>query len=304
MTQRIVLVNLGTPDEPTETAIRRYLKEFLSDPRVVALPRIVWLPILYLFILPFRPTRLAFRYAEIWDDDSPIRTITKRQAEKLQARDKSNSVEYAMTYGKPCIDDLAQDASRETLVIPLFPQYTSATTEAVCDRFPKTDNIRFVRGYHDHPLYIDALASSVTEFWSSTGQTDKLLMSFHGLPKAQDADRVYSGQCEETAALLARRLNLAEGCWQTSYQSRMGPAPWLQPYTDQTLRKWANQGVSSVAIVSPGFAADCLETLEEIDIQCRQIFLNNGGQHFHYIPALNDRKASIDLLEALVKENL
>lgn len=304
MTQRIVLVNLGTPDAPTETAIRQYLKEFLSDPRVVTLPRIVWLPILYLFILPFRPTRLAFKYAEIWDGDSPIRTITERQAKKLQARDESKRVEYAMTYGKPCIDELPKDADRETLVIPLFPQYTSATTEAVFDRFPKTDNIRFVRSYHDHPLYIRALASSVTEFWSSTGHTDKLLMSFHGLPKAQDADRLYAGQCQETAALLARQLNLAEDRWQTSYQSRMGGAPWLQPYTDQTLRKWAKEGVSSVAILCPGFAADCLETLEEIDIRYRQVFLNNGGRHFHYIPALNDREASIDLFEALVKENL
>jgi ferrochelatase len=308
----VVLVNLGTPDQPTPRAVRRYLKQFLSDRRVVEAPRFIWFWVLRLFILPFRPRSVAEGYSEIWRDDSPIREITRDQAHKLQQRVPA-TVDWAMSYGEPALPDVLDrlaDAGHESiLVIPLYPQYSSSTVGAVMDGVARwigkrreLPAIQIVRDYWEEPAWQKAMAESIRRFQADHGVPERLLFSFHGIPKSYEkkGDR-YAERCRASADAIARHLGLEDDQWQLTFQSRFGPTEWLQPYTDETLTQWARDGVRDVQVVCPGFAADCLETLEEICVENRDYFLENGGTHFAYIPALNADDAYIDALEIVTK---
>lgn len=321
----IILINLGTPDEPTPSAVRRYLRQFLSDTRVIEIPKPVWQIILNLFVLPFRPKRVAHAYQSIWGvgalegevADSPIRHIANQQVSALQERikagfaDGSVSVHSAMTYGNPSIpavfDDLQAQGVEQFVVLPLFPQYSATSTAAVYDAISRWSKARrelpsisIIKDYFDHPLYIQALANSVRRFQADNGKPEKLLMSFHGIPQPYaDKGDPYPERCRATAQLLADELGLADDEWLCSFQSRFGKQEWVKPYTDASLQAWGSEGVSSVQVISPAFSADCLETLEELAIENRDIFVNAGGGDYRYIPALNSDEAHIDLLEAL-----
>ncbi|MGO2414539.1 MAG: ferrochelatase [Cobetia crustatorum] len=314
----VMLVNLGTPDAPTPKAVRRYLGEFLGDVRVIDLPRLLWLPILHGLVLTTRPKKVAEAYASVWTEDgSPLMAIGKRQRAALEARlaeslGEDIPVELAMTYGNPRMEEvgrkLAKRGADHILVLPLYPQFSRTTTAAVFDRLaralqpcPHLPELRFVRDYHDHPDYISALADSVRQHWATEGRHGKrLLMSYHGIPKRYaTAGDPYPRQCERTSQLLAEALELSEDEWAMTYQSRFGKAEWLQPYTDMTLKAWGAEGLESVDVISPAFAADCLETLEELEEENRGYFTEAGGGDFRYIAALNDRPEHIDLLEAL-----
>ncbi len=319
----IVLVNLGTPDKPTAAAVRSYLKEFLSDRRVIegsGLRRALWWLALNLIILQVRPRQVARLYQSIWEQDSPMRRILNQQVAELQLAlqrrypGHSPEVFAAMSYGNPsfkqCLVNLHQSGYRRILVMPLFPQYSATSIGPVYDtvaRFQLASrdicDIRVLRDYHDHPLYIAALAQSVRQSWQQYGRAEKLLLSFHGMPKAYaDQGDPYPQQCLQTVQLLARQLELSEMEYQLAFQSRFGPAEWLQPYTDKTLEQCAAQGVKSVDVISPCFSADCLETLEEIAIENRQLFEQAGGEQYRYIPALNATTEHIELLVTLVEE--
>jgi ferrochelatase len=312
----VLIANLGTPDAPTAGAIRRYLREFLSDPRVVELPRALWLPILYGFILPFRPRKLAHAYASVWSEQgSPLLKIAQGQTEKLRAVLGSETpVALGMSYGNPSLASAlaeldAQGADR-ILLIPLYPQYSGTTTASVLElafrelsKRRKLPELCTINDYHDHPGYIEALAHSVREHWQQSGRSDHLLMSFHSIPqKYVDKGDPYDAQCKRTAARLAQALALESGKWSISFQSRLGTQPWLQPYTDKVLPVLATQGIQSLDVICPGFSADCLETLEEVAIRYREDFLAAGGKSFRYIPALNASDSFINFLSALVKE--
>ena len=264
--------------------MRAYLGEFLSDPRVVKLPRFIWLPILKGVVLRTRPEKSAEKYAAIWTPEgSPLAVYTKRLSQALRAR-TGRQVEYAMRYGEPSIDAvLARFPDRDVKVIPLYPQYAESTTETVADVLAGRG--RMVKDFHDHPRYIGALAAGVQRHWQRNGRAP-LVMSFHGLPRR--GAEVYETQCRVTAALLARDLGIDDGQWQVTFQSRFGFAEWLQPYTEPTLVAMARSGVARVDVVCPGFVCDCLETLEEIAIAARQAFLNAGGRELHALPCLND----------------
>ncbi|MBI5911628.1 MAG: ferrochelatase [Betaproteobacteria bacterium] len=318
----ILLVNLGTPEAPTAAAVRRYLKEFLSDPRVVEIPRPLWWLILNGIILNFRPAKSAAKYAQIWyQDGSPLKLHTERQAkllrEYLDALDHSTLVvEHAMRYGDPSIAAVLarlKDAHCERiLVLPLYPQYAASTTasafDAVSNFFRQTRNIpelRLVKRFHDHPAYISALAEGVRKHWTQHGKPDRLLMSFHGLPRyTLERGDPYHCECQKTARLLAEALALAPEQYQLSFQSRFGRAEWLQPYSAATLAQWGRQGLRRVDVVCPGFVADCLETLEEIGIEGKAEFLKAGGKEFHAIPCLNESDAWIQALAQIVLEHL
>lgn len=321
MSQRIavLLVNLGTPDEPTAVAIRRYLKEFLSDPRVVSAPRFLWWFILRFFILPRRPKELEVTYRVIWGEDSPIRSISKELASqiqnKLSAENDEIQVAYAMTYGQPSVantlEGLKFDSLEQLLVIPLYPQYSTTTTEPVIDRIHRVldlprnqPELHFINNYHQHPPYIKAVADSISRNWESNGRSGHLLLSFHGLPLSHSQGDPYAQQCERSAALIATKLQLRSDEWMLTYQSRRGRQPWLQPYTDETLRQLAAEGVDSVTVACPGFAADCLETLHEIEIEAKEIFLSAGGTDFQYVPALNASSDQTDLLLSLISKHI
>ncbi len=309
----VLLINLGTPDAPTPEALRRYLREFLSDPRVVDLPRWQWLPLLHGVILRTRPKRSAAAYARIWTKDgSPLRLYTERLAEGLQ-RSLGLPVRIAMRYGNPRIEAGLQELRRagveRLIALPLYPQYSATTTATAYDALGETlrhwrhvPPLRWVGDYHREPEYIDALARSVERHWQTRGQGERLLLSFHGLPEryAREGDP-YPEQCRATAEALVARLGLSEGQWALSYQSRFGREPWLTPYTDETLVHWAREGVRAVDVICPGFATDCLETLEEIAMENRDHFLAAGGERFHYIPALNDHPDHVRLLAGLVR---
>jgi ferrochelatase len=312
-----LLVNLGTPDKPTEVAIRRYLKEFLSDPRVISSPRFIWWFVLRLFILPRRPKELEAAYRVIWREDSPIRSICKKLVSQLQDRlstgDDETCVQFAMTYGGPSIQETLEGLNVESLeqllVIPLYPQYSTTTTEpvlakihAVLHRTQKQPELQFINNYHEHPLYIEAVADSILDNWKVNGRSSRLLLSFHGLPLSHKDP--YAQQCERSAALIATKLRLQSDEWMLTYQSRRGNQPWLQPYTDETLRQLAAEGVESVTIACPGFAVDCLETLHEIEIEAREIFLTAGGTDFQYVPALNASSDQTDLLLSLISKHI
>jgi ferrochelatase len=282
--------------------VRRYLAEFLADPRVVQLPRLIWLPILHGIILRTRPAKSAKKYQSIWmPEGSPLAVHTRRQADLLRdyLSQEKISVEYAMRYGEPTITDGLKRLSNcgKIVVIPLYPQYSRSTTESIRDvigaRFPMVEN------FHDHPAYIAALAAGVQRHWTAHGKGEKLVMSFHGLPKrAVDLGDPYQAQCFVTAKLLAGALRIAPGDYAVTFQSRFGAAEWLRPYTEPTLVELAKQGIRRVEVVCPGFVADCLETLEEIAIEARHAFLGAGGRQFHALPCLNE---SAEWIEALAK---
>lgn len=313
----VLLVNLGTPDAPTVPAVRRFLAEFLSDPRVIDLPRWFWLPVLYLVVLVIRPFRSVRAYKKVWTESgSPLMVISKKQRDALQQEqascDNAMPVALSMRYGQPSIktalQKLREHKCNRIVVLPLYPQFSVTTTASVDDALRTVlaamrwhPDIAFVNNYHAEPKYIDALAKSIESHWMEHGRADILLMSFHGIPQHfVDAGDPYFEQCKATAALLAERLHLDDNRWAIGFQSRVGREAWLKPYTDLLLKKWAAEGVRRVDTVCPGFSADCLETLEEIAIQNRESFIAAGGESLSYIAALNDRNEHIRFLADLV----
>jgi ferrochelatase len=315
-TMGILLVNLGTPDAPTPAALRRYLSEFLSDPRITEMPRWLWWLILHGIILRIRPRRSARKYQKIWTKaGSPLLTISQAQAQALVQTLKAHftapiNVALGMRYGNPSIakalEELRQANAQQILILPLYPQYSSASTGSIFDAVGDVlkhwrclPDLRFISHYHDHSAYIRALAEQIKNYWVKHGTPDKLLFSFHGIPKRfSDAGDPYSDECHKTASLIAEEIPLEEKKWQVVFQSRFGREEWLKPYTDHTLTALGIAKIKRVDVICPGFAADCLETLEEIDNENRQIFLEAGGEEFHYIPALND---NVEHIQALLK---
>ena len=311
----VLLANLGTPDSPEPADVRRYLAEFLADPRIVERPRWLWRPILHGVILRVRPRRAARAYRRIWTDEgSPLLAIGQEQAHRLQARLGADiPVALGMRYGNPSIaaglQNLRRKGARRIIVLPLYPQYSATTTGSTFDAVSAelqtwrvVPELRFLNRYHDHPAYLDALAASIREAWSGRPRGERLLFSFHGLPRRYaEAGDPYPDECERTAAAVAERLGLQTDEWLLTYQSRFGPEEWLQPYTDETLRRLAAEGVQSVDVVAPGFAADCLETLEEIAMENHDVFIKAGGREYHYIPALNARPEHIEMMVQLVE---
>jgi ferrochelatase len=302
----VLLCNLGTPDEATTSSVRRYLAEFLSDRRVVEIPRLLWLPLLHGVILRVRPARSARKYASIWTPEgSPLRVWTEKQAVLLRGylgqRGHPVRVRHAMRYGSPSIgsalDALRDEGAERILILPLYPQYASSTTASVADgvtawmaRARNLPELRFVKHYHDDPAYIAALAKRIDDHWMVHGRPDKLVLSFHGLPRRSLAlGDPYHCECRKTGRLLGERLRLRDEDLVVTFQSRFGKAEWLKPYTEPTLVELAKQGVGRVDVTCPGFVADCLETLEEIDQEARAAFLAAGGRQFGYIPCLNDQ---------------
>jgi len=313
----VLVTNLGTPDAPTPAALRRYLAEFLADPDVVDLPRFIWLPLLYGLVLPFRPKRSAEAYARIWTPaGSPLliqsqaiaAALSKELTKKLG---KNVPLALGMRYGNPSLPEalieLAAEGVTRIVVLPLYPQYARATVGSTVTRLKllSTPVLACIEGYCNHPAYINALASNVRDYWEKHGRGQMLLISFHGIPKqvALKGDP-YADQCAETARLLAAQLKLHADEWQLTFQSRFGKAEWLQPYTDIKLQDLAAAGVKTVDVVCPGFAADCLETLEEIALRYAETYLEAGGHALRYIPALNDCPEHIQALVELVMARL
>ncbi|MBC7705571.1 MAG: ferrochelatase [Rhodoferax sp.] len=309
----ILYCNLGTPDAPTAAAVRRFLAEFLSDPRVVEIPRLLWLLILHGIILRIRPAKSAAKYAQVWTQEgSPLKVWTEKQAKLLQGwlatRGHQVPVRYAMRYGQTSIasqlDALKADGVTRVLVLPAYPQYSATTTASLFDavyawaaRTRAIPELRFVNHYHDDPLYIDALAKRVRKHWQDHGRGDLLVMSFHGVPeRTLQLGDPYHCESYKTARLLSERLGLQKEQCKVTFQSRLGRAKWLEPYTEPTLIAMARAGVARVDVVCPGFTSDCLETLEEINMEGRHAFLDAGGKEFHYIDCLNDQKEWIDAL--------
>lgn len=317
MSAAILLVNLGTPDAPTRPAIRRYLREFLSDSRVVELPRVLWLPILYGLILPFRPRRLAHAYASVWTPQgSPLLAISRRQQAALQAALPGVRVELAMRYGEPSIERACEELEREgvdrIVVLPLYPQYSATTTASVSDalferwrRTRRVPSVHLVADYHREPAYIEALAQSVRAHWAAQGRGEHLLVSFHSIPRrCVERGDPYEEQCRATAQALASALALPAEAWTLCYQSRIGRAEWLGPYTDKVIPDLARRGVRRLDAICPGFPADCLETLEEVAQRYAGDFIDAGGEAFRYVPALNDAPAHVQALAALCRRAL
>lgn len=317
----IVYINLGTPDAPTAPAVRRYLKQFLSDPRVVEIPKAIWWFILHGVILPFRSSASAAKYASVWTaEGSPLKVNTEQQAKLLQGylgeRGHNVTVAYAMRYGSPSIPDVLQklkvDGCDRILILPAYPQYSGTTTASVFDavfeysaEVRNVPEMRFVKHYHDHDAYLRALKQSVLRYWEKNGRPDKLVMSFHGVPKRTLLlGDPYFCECHKTARLLAAQLGLAEDQYVLSFQSRFGKAEWLQPYTAPTLVKLAKKGVRRVDVICPGFVADCLETLEEIAIEAKEEFMHAGGREFHYIPCVNSSSDWIHALAEIAEQHM
>ncbi len=318
----VLITNLGTPDAPTPAALRKYLAEFLSDPRVIEVPKFIWWFILHGIILRIRPKRSAEAYQKVWaENGSPLLDICLRQAKALQDKlDQQDSqtikVELAMRYGNPSIqqglEKLQQANANRILIFPLYPQYSAATTASTFDKVADVlknwrwiPELRMINHYHEQPDYISALVNSIKDHWQHNSKPDKLLFSFHGLPKHYFlAGDPYHCECHKTARLVAEQLQLNDDEWQVTFQSRFGPREWLQPYTDKTLIQLGKNGVKHVQVVCPGFSADCLETLEEINIQNRTFFTEAGGEQFSYIPALNDNDDHIDALTKIIHMHL
>ncbi|MDR0805194.1 MAG: ferrochelatase [Enterobacteriaceae bacterium] len=309
----ILLVNLGTPDAPTIGAVKRYLAEFLQDRRVVDTRRLIWYPLLHGIILPRRSPRVAGLYQSVWTQEgSPLLVYSRKQQLALAQRLTDTPVELAMTYGSPSVNEaltrLLDHGVQRLVVLPMYPQYSCSTTAAVWDAlsaaFAKRRNLPevvFIRDYAEHALYIAALVASIKVSFEQHGQPDLLLFSYHGIPQryADEGDD-YPQRCEATTKAVAAALGLMQSQYKMTYQSRFGREVWLQPYTDETLKALPAQGIKKVQVICPGFSADCLETIEEIDKQNRAFFMAQGGEFYHYIPALNDSPAHIDLLQALV----
>ncbi|MCK5896794.1 MAG: ferrochelatase [Cocleimonas sp.] len=317
----ILLVNLGTPEAATTSAVRRYLRQFLSDPRVVEIPRLVWLPILYAFVLPRRPAKSAKLYQSVWTEEgSPLLTFSHKQKkaiqQEMQARFNGKViVELGMRYAKPSIksalESLKKQGIRRLLVLPLYPQYSATTTATTYDevnrilsRWRWIPEMRFVGDYYSHSSYINALARSVKEHWKKYQQGHLLLMSFHGLPKRNlELGDPYYCHCQTTARLLALALGLKKDQYLVSFQSRFGKAEWLKPYTSKTLEELPAKGVKKVDVICPGFAVDCLETLEEIKVENGDIFMQAGGETYRYIPALNHQQDHIHALSDIIQQH-
>lgn len=314
----VLMVNLGTPEAPTAKALRKYLRQFLSDPRVIELPRWKWLPILEGIVLRTRPRRVAKAYAEIWTDEgSPLAVISRKQREGLEqalnrrARGKIK-VALGMSYGEPSIPralaELRDAGARRIVLLPMYPQYSASTTASVFDatvaelsRYRWVPEFRMIQHYGDDPGYIRALANSIREYRAEHGAGELLLFSFHGVPKRYlDNGDPYHCLCQKTARLVATELGLADSDWMVTFQSRFGREPWLQPYTDYTVEAKAKAGVRRIDAICAGFSADCLETLEEIAGENREIFEGAGGEALHYIPCLNDRSDHIEALADVV----
>ena len=324
----VLLLNLGTPDAPTTSAVRRYLAEFLSDPRVVEIPRPVWKLILHGFVLRTRPARSARKYAMIWSPEgSPLLVHSARQRTLVMGylgqRMKESAlpsdfavVKLAMRYGNPGIREAFRELKGagcdRVLAVPLFPQYSSSATAAALDAVfaeaQRTRNVpalRTVNSFHDDPGYIRSLARNVNDYWMRNGRPDVLVMSFHGLPRRSlDLGDPYHCQCQKTSRLVRETLGLTRERWLTTFQSQFGSDPWLQPYTIDTVEQLAKSGTRRLAIVAPGFSADCLETLEELDMENRHAFLSNGGERFAYIPCLNDSDAGVAVIASVVRREL
>ncbi len=318
----ILLTNLGTPDEPTKPALKRYLSEFLSDPRVVDPPnKLIWWLALNLVILNIRPKKSALNYVKIWNSfgpGSPLLNITKAQLNGLKKTFSEQDYEFemGMRYGNPSIDKalnkLIDKGCKRIVTLPLYPQYSKTTTLSTLDAIEKAEStwsnkpeMVFIEHYYQNKAYIQALANSICEYQAKNGIPDKLLISFHGIPQRYvDNGDVYYQHCIQTADLLAKSLKLRDDQWQASFQSIFGREEWTKPYTKDTLEDFAKSGVKSVQVVCPGFSADCLETLEEIDDENRGYFINAGGKEFGYIPALNTRQDHIDALASVLSEHL
>lgn len=317
----VLLVNLGTPEAPTTPALRKYLAEFLSDPRVVEFPRLLWKIILHGVILRIRPPRSAKAYQSVWmEQGSPLKVHTAAQRDKLQQRLENEPgqrvvVEYAMRYGTPqisqTIERMMEQGVRRLLVVPMYPQYSGSTTASVFDAIAADfqqrrwlPELRFLTHYHDYPPYIAAVAEKIKAYQATHGKAEKLLFSYHGVPKRYlDQGDPYHCECYKTTRLVAEYLGLTENEYMTTFQSRFGREEWLKPYTDETLKSLARDGVKSVQMVCPGFAADCLETIEEIGEENREYFLEAGGQSYQYIECLNDDAEHIEMLAGLVLEH-
>lgn len=318
-----ILVNLGTPSAPTPSAVRRFLRSFLSDPRVVEVPRPLWWLILNLFILPFRPRAVSVKYRAIWwEGGSPLQVITQRQTDAVlrafrqQWGDRAPRVLYAMSYSDPTLTSVLETCRRDgvqrIILLPLYPQYSATTTAVIFDQLSHSlrqwrdlPSVTMIKHYGAEPAYIDALATSVRDFWAEHGRTERLLLSYHGIPRRNvDLGDPYYRECQETAALLRNALGLDDTQLAVSFQSRLGRAEWLQPYTSDVLEEWGRATVKSVAVLCPAFSADCLETLEEINQEGREIFQHAGGGQFHYIPCLNDQPAHIDMLCSVLRQHL
>ena len=318
----VLVTNLGTPEAPEKRALRPYLKQFLSDPRVVELPRLLWWVILNGIILNVRPARSAAAYRTVWSDQgSPLLVNTRNQAEALQSRmsdayGERVVVDFAMRYGTPGIAQVLQglfdQGVTRLLVLPLYPQYSGPTTgstfDALAEDFTRrrwVPELRFVNNYCDNPAYIDALAASIRSHREQHGTAQRLLFSYHGEPRSYlDQGDPYFCQCHKTTRLVAEALGLADSDYLTTFQSRFGRQEWLKPYTDETLKSLPGQGVSSVQVICPGFSADCLETIEEIGVENRDYFLAAGGERYEYIPCLNSSEGHIDALASLVDQQI
>lgn len=318
----VLLVNLGTPEAPTASALRPYLRQFLSDPRVIELPKWKWQIILNLFILTTRPKKSAEAYEAVWTEKgSPLLITSEAQRDMLQEKLRAEcgqrvNVALGMTYGNPSVaaalEELQQKGMRKLLVLPLYPQYSGTTTGSVFDAVTKelqnwrwVPEFRMVSCYHDHPLYIDAVAGNIRESWEANGRAEKLVMSFHGIPK-----RYFSGgdpyhcHCQKTARLVSEKLGISPDDYIVTFQSLFGKEEWIKPYTDATLKSLPGEGISSVDIMCPGFTGDCLETLEEIDQENRGYFMEAGGKQYNYVPCVNTRVEFIDCLSELCRVHM
>ncbi|MAK43051.1 MULTISPECIES: ferrochelatase [unclassified Spongiibacter] len=320
MKTAVVFINLGTPDTPNTSGVRRFLREFLSDRRVVEVPRLIWLAILYLIILPFRSPRVAKAYRQIWfGDTSPLRHFSESLVEGVASKlsqeypDADITVRLAMTYGQPSVEsqihELCDAGVENIFFVPLYPQYSATTTAAAMDAvyrcFARMRDIpqwSWLRNYHNHEAYVAALGESVKAHWQKNGRAERLLMSFHGIPKRNvDLGDPYEQHCNETAEAVAKYLELDDTQWLRTFQSRLGKAEWLTPYTDRTVEALPAEGVKSLDVMCPAFAVECLETLEEIDGEAKEIFMEHGGEGFNYIPCLNDSDAHQDLMLELCR---
>lgn len=318
----VLLTNLGTPDAPTAKALRTYLREFLSDPRVVEIPRFLWMLILHGIILRIRPAKSAKLYESIWTEQgSPLLAISKAQQAKVAAKITQQygdevEVVIAMRYGNPSITQalrtLQSRGVNKIVALPLYPQYAGPTTGSTFDAISKEiqtwrwiPSLHFISSYHDNPNYIDALVNSINEHFSTHGKPEKLVFSYHGMPKLFHSNGdPYFCFCHKTTRLVVEKLGLEKHEYQLSFQSRFGKAEWLKPYTDSCLAEFAQQGINTVAVISPAFSVDCLETLEELEVESRKVFIDAGGEQFHYIAALNDREDHINTIVDLVQPHL
>lgn len=318
----VLITNLGTPDEPTTPAVRRYLAEFLADPRVTEMPRWLWMLILHGIILRVRPRRSALKYQKIWTaQGSPLLTISQQQQAGIQQRLSEHfsqpvQVALGMRYGQPSIvqalESFRAQSIQRLIVLPLYPQYASAVTASTFDavtaeltKWRWLPDLRFITHYPDHPAYIQALVARIRGYWAAHGTPDKLLFSFHGMPQRFfTSGDPYFCECHKTARLVAEAMQLPAAQWSVCFQSRFGKEEWIKPYTDHVLQQLGREGTRRVDVVCAGFSADCLETLEEIDQENRELFLHAGGKEFHYIPALNAMPEHLDALSTILQEQM